>query len=76
ILGLRRKARRKILPWGLLAVGTIMAAVFIGLQFVAGSISAAIREGLPSYPELFDVYSRISLLFLAVTGPELLGPDR
>jgi ABC-2 type transport system permease protein len=76
ILGLRRKARRKVLPWGLLAIGTIMAAVFIGLQFVAGSISAAIAEGLPSYPELFDVYSRISLLFLAVTGPELLGPDR
>lgn len=76
ILGLRRKARRKVLPWGLLAIGTIMAAVFIGLQFVAGSISAAVAEGLPSYPELFDVYSRISLLFLAVTGPELLGPDR
>lgn len=76
ILGLRRKARRKILPWGLLGVGLLMAAVFIGIQFVAGSISAAIAEGLPSYPELFDVYSRISLLFLAVTVPELIGPDR
>jgi ABC-2 type transport system permease protein len=76
VLGLRRKARRKVLPWGLLALGLVMAAVFIGLQFVAGSISAAIAEGLPSYPQLFDVYSRISLLFLAVTMPELLGPDR
>jgi ABC-2 type transport system permease protein len=53
-----------------------MAAVFIGLQYVAGSISEAIAQGLPSYPELFDVYSRIALLFLAITGPELLGPDR
>lgn len=76
VLGLRRKARRKILPWGLLSLGVIMAAVFIGIQFVAGSIAAAISEGLPSYPELFDVYSRVSLLFLAVTMPELLGPDR
>ena len=76
VLGLRRKARRKVLPWGLLALGVIMAAVFIGLQFVAGSIAAAASEGLPSYPELFDVYSRVSLLFLAVTMPELLGPDR
>lgn len=76
VLGLRRKARRKVLPWGLLAIGVIMAAVFIGLQFVAGSIAAAAAEGLPSYPQLFDVYSRISLLFLAVTMPELLGPDR
>ena len=76
ILGLRRKARRKILPWGLLGIGVLMAGIFIGLQFVAGSISAAIAEGLPSYPQLFDVYSRISLLFLAVTVPELIGPDR
>lgn len=76
ILGLRRKARRKLLPWSLLAIGVVMAAVFIGLQFVAGSISAAIAEGLPSYPQLFDVYSRISWIFLAVTMPELLGPDR
>jgi ABC-2 type transport system permease protein len=76
ILGLRRKARRKFLPWSLLGLGVIMAAVFIGLQFVAGSISDAIAQGLPSYPELFDVYSRVSLLFLAVTVPELLGPDR
>lgn len=76
VLGLRRKARRKVLPWGLLSLGVLMAAVFIGLQFVAGSIAAAAAEGLPSYPQLFDVYSRVSLLFLAVTMPELLGPDR
>jgi ABC-2 type transport system permease protein len=76
ILGLRRKARRKLLPWSLLGIGVLMAAVFIGLQFVAGSIAAAGAEGLPSYPELFDVYSRISWLFLAITMPELLGPDR
>lgn len=76
ILGLRRKARRKILPWGLLAIGVVMAAVLVGIQFVAGSISEAIAGGLPSYPELFDIYSRVSLLFLAVTVPELIGPDR
>lgn len=76
ILGLRRKARRKVLPWGLLGIALIVVSVLIGLQFVAGSIAAAIAEGLPSYPQLFDVYSRISLLFLAVTAPELLGPDR
>ncbi|MDH4118042.1 MAG: hypothetical protein OEX04_03895 [Acidimicrobiia bacterium] len=76
ILGLRRKARRKVLPWGLLAIGVVLASVFIGIQYVAGSLAAAASEGLPSYPELFDVYSRISLLFLAVTIPELLGPDR
>ncbi len=76
ILGLRRKARRKILPWGLLAIGVLMGAILIGLHFAAGSIDAAFREGLPSYGRLFDLYSRIALLFVAITGPELLGPDR
>lgn len=76
ILGLRRKARRKVLPWGLLAVGVLMGAVLIGLHFAAGSIDEAFRQGLPSYGQLFDLYSRIALLFVAITGPELLGPDR
>jgi hypothetical protein len=76
ILGLRRKARRKILPWSLLVIGVVMAAVIIGLHFVAGSIAAGIEEGLPTYPELFDLYSWIALLFIAVTCTELLIPDR
>jgi ABC-2 type transport system permease protein len=76
ILGLRRKARRKILPWGLLSIGLLMAAVLVGQLFLFGSLAGALAEGLPSYAELFDLYSRISLLFLAVSIPELLGPDR
>ncbi len=76
ILGLRRKARRKVLPWTLITIALVAAAVFVGLHFAAGSISAAIAQGLPRYGELFDFYSRIALLFIAVTGPELLAPDR
>ena len=76
ILGLRRKARRKILPWSLLVIGVVMAAVIIGLHFVAGSIAAGAEEGLPTYPDLFDLYSWVALLFIAVTGTELLIPDR
>ena len=76
ILGFRRKARRKILPWGLISVGLLMAAVFVGQLFFFGSLAGAVAEGLPSYAELFDVYSAISILFLAITIPELLGPDR
>lgn len=76
ILGLRRKAKRKILPWALLALSVLMGAILIGLHFAAGSIDAAIREGLPQYGELFDLFSRLALLFIAVTGPELIGPDR
>lgn len=76
ILGLRRKAKRKILPWSLLGLAVLMAAILVGLHFAAGSIDAAAREGLPQYAELFDLFSRLALLFIAVTGPELIGPDR
>ena len=70
ILGLRRKTRRKLL------LAMLMAGIVVGLHFAAGSISAAIAEGLPQYAELFDLFSRLALLFIAVTGPELIGPDR
>lgn len=76
VLGLRRKARRKILPWTLLTISFVAAAVFIGLHFVAGSVAAGLEQGLPRYAELFNFYSRIALLFVAIAGPELLVPDR
>jgi len=76
VLGLRRKARRKIFPWTLLSIGLMMAVVVIGFHFAAGSIGGGFEESLPSYANLFDVYSWVSLLFIAITGPELLGPDR
>lgn len=76
VLGLRRKARRKVFPWSLIAVTVAAAAVLLALHFAAGSVAAALAEGLPRYPELFDFYSRIGVLFVAVAVPELLIPDR
>lgn len=76
ILGLRRKARKKIFPWALLTIALLASAVLVALHFAAGSIAAALAEGLPTYPELFDFYSRIALLFVAFTAPGLIVPDR
>ena len=76
ILGLRRKARRKVMPWALLAVAMLMSGVLVGLHYAAGSIEASLREGLPVYGELFDMFSVIAILFIAITGPELVAPDR
>lgn len=75
VLGLRRKARRKILPWGLLALAALMSSVFIGVHFFAGQFGAR-PEDLPSYGELFDFFSWIAILFIALAGPTLLVPDR
>ena len=76
VLGLGRKARQKIFPWSLIAIALIAAAVFIGIHWVIGNIDESLAEGAPTYGGLFDFYSGISLLFIALAGPQLLGPDR
>lgn len=76
VLGLRRKARRKILPWALLALAVMAATVFVGLHFAAGQIGIDDPSLLPRYGELFDFFSWIGILFIALAGPLLLIPDR
>ena len=76
VLGLRRKARQKILPWALLVIAGTSAAIFIGLHFFASQLPVDVAEQLPRYGELFDFFSWIGILFIALTGPALLIPDR
>lgn len=76
VLGLGRKARKKIFPWSLIAVAMIAAAIIVGTHWVIGNIQESLREGVPTYGGLFDFYSGISLLFIAFAGPLLLIPDR
>ena len=74
ILGLRRKARRKIIPWSLIAITLVGATVFIAIHFIAGEELGEVlgfRNG-----ELFDFLSVVWLLFIALAAPELLIPDR
>jgi ABC-2 type transport system permease protein len=76
VLGLGRKARQKVFPWSLLSVAVVAAAIFVGLHWAIGNIEESLREGIPTYGGLFDFYSAISLLFIALAGPQLLIPDR
>jgi len=76
VLGLGRKARLKIFPWALISIALVAAAVFIGIHWAIGNIEESLREGVPTYGGLFDFYSAISLLFIALAGPQLLAPDR
>jgi ABC-2 type transport system permease protein len=76
VLGLGRKARQKIFPWILIGIAVIAAAIFIGIHWAIGNIEESLREGAPTYGGLFDFYSAISLLFIALAGPQLLIPDR
>jgi ABC-2 type transport system permease protein len=76
VLGLGRKARQKIFPWTLISIALIAAAVFIGIYWAIGNIEESLQQQAPTYGQLFDFYSGISLLFIAFTGPQLLIPDR
>lgn len=76
VLGLGRKARQKIFPWALISIAVMAAAIFVGIHWAIGNIAESLREGVPTYGGLFDFYSGISLLFIALAGPQLLIPDR
>lgn len=76
--GLGRRARAKIFPWGLLAVGVMLALVITGLYVAAGTIGlpAEVLPELPDHRDLFSWFGAIALLFVAVVGPSFLVPDR
>jgi ABC-2 type transport system permease protein len=76
VLGLGRKAREKVYPWVMISIAIGMAAIIIGVHWFIGDLAQSLSEGVPTYGELFDLYSWIGLLFIAFAAPWLLKPDR
>jgi len=75
VLGLRRRARAKVLPWGLLAIAVLPATAFIGLSVITGQMGLEGAEFF-SHAQYFDLTGTIALLFVAAAAGELLVPDR
>ena len=73
VLGLRRRARTKILPWGLMTIALFPAIVFIGIGVIGGE---AITDDFFSHPQYFELTGPIALIFVALASVELLIPDR
>jgi len=73
-LGLRRSWKQKVLPWLLLAVAAAPAAVFVGVGYVTRNTPAADFEFI-TYREYVGVSTAL-LLFVAVTAPDLICPER
>ena len=73
-IGLRRSWRQKVLPFGLLAVVCIPAAVNVGIGYATRSSPL---EGFSffTYREYVGVSSSL-LLFVAVCAPDVICPDR
>ncbi len=76
-LGLRRKGRRKVFPWALIAVTLGGASIFLAIHYAASvALGGGIDLDLPQNGEFFDFQALIWLLFIALAAPELLIPDR
>ncbi|HEX9855281.1 MAG TPA: hypothetical protein VGC47_08210 [Acidimicrobiia bacterium] len=76
VLGLRRKARKKVLPWVLFGVALLPAIVFVGLAFFLSTFSPDAESPFGGHAEYFGLAAGSTLLFIALAVPELLIPDR
>ena len=75
VLGLRRRARAKVFPWGLLAIAVLPATFFIGLAVFTKEFGID-QAPFFSHAQYFDLTGTIALLFIAAAAGELLVPDR
>ena len=74
-LGLRRPWRQKVAPFLLLGVAVIPAIVNVGIGYVTRD-SPPIDFEFITYRDYVVVSSSLFLLFVALTGPDVLCPDR
>ena len=75
VLGLRRRARRKVLPFGLMAIAVLPALFFVALGVFTSQFEIGEVEFF-SHAEYFNMTGTIALLFIALAAGELLVPDR
>ena len=76
VLGLGRKARRKIMPWTLIVIAIIPSIVAIGISFILPSGSSDAINLADQNSEFFLLSGTMTMLFTALAAPELLIPDR
>ena len=73
-LGLRRSWRQKVAPFVLLGIAVIPAIVNVGVQYLTRNTVAS-NVKFFSYREYLGV-SNTLLVFVALTAPDLMCPDR
>lgn len=73
-LGLRRSWRQKVLPWTLLGIATIPAVINVGIKYVTRNTPASDID-LITFHDYVGVSTTL-LLFIAVTAPDMICPDR
>ena len=76
VLGIKRRARKKILPWTLAGFAVLPAIVFVGFAFLLTTFSPDAESPFGSHADYFELTGTVVLLFVALAAPELLIPDR
>jgi len=76
VLGLRRRARSKILPWSLIAIALFPALIFVTLSVFIADFGADQDLEFFTAPQYFELLSVVTILFIALAASELLVPDR
>jgi ABC-2 type transport system permease protein len=75
-LGLRRSWRQKVFPWSLLAITTVPAVVNVGVGYALRDQPVELsRFEFFTYREYVGVSTAL-LLFVALTAPDVVCPDR
>lgn len=72
--GLRRTWRQKVFPWTLLGIAAIPAVVQVGVGYLTRNSPASDFEFV-TYREYVGVSTTL-LLFVALTAPDIVCPDR
>jgi ABC-2 type transport system permease protein len=75
VLGLRRRTRRKVLPFSLMATAVLPALFFVALGVFTSQFEMGEVEFF-SHSQYFNMTGSIALLFIALAAGELLVPDR
>jgi hypothetical protein len=75
VLGLRRRARSKVLPVLLLSIAVLPALFFVGIGVFTKQFEIEEVEFF-SHAQYFGMTSTIAMIFTALAAGELLVPDR
>lgn len=75
--GIRRKARKKVYPFLLVAFALVPAIVFVGLAFLVSSFNPIGEESpFGGHAQYISLSGAVIILFVASAAPNLLIPDR
>jgi ABC-2 type transport system permease protein len=76
VLGLRRSARHKVLPFLAVSLAYLPAIAFIGILALVPQDATRARELAPEYYQYYGFVTAAIVLFIVFAAPEALCPDR